>query len=89
VNDKEDNVFLGFIVEIETSLNLFRIVVTRAHIFCHYAHPERREGSPLTIERGDPSHSFRVTANQHRHPECNEGSPLVIYFLIQLSRKIS
>jgi len=33
-------------------------------IFCH---PESNEGSPLTIERGDPSHSFRVTTNQHRH----------------------
>jgi len=40
-------------------------------IFCHPESnarlPDGQEGSPLTIERGDPSHSFRVTTNQHRH----------------------
>jgi len=30
-------------------LNLFRIVVTRAHIFCHYAHHEEHSDVVISV----------------------------------------
>ncbi|PJA21173.1 MAG: endolytic transglycosylase MltG [Deltaproteobacteria bacterium CG_4_10_14_0_2_um_filter_43_8] len=52
-------------------------MVTRAHIFCHYAHPECNEGSPLSncrsphlrrqqkVARGDSSRELRMTVLKH------------------------